>query len=84
MRTVLTIAAATTSGSTVGIPPPSSAPEASSVRTAAGSIAEILTPVPAYSRRAASDAPSAANLLALYVTIPGIGIIPAMEATFTT
>ncbi|SHX47511.1 Uncharacterised protein [Mycobacteroides abscessus subsp. abscessus] len=65
MSTLRTMAAATSSGSTVGMPLPSGAPEANSVRTALGSTQLTLTPVFPYSLRSATDSPTAPNLDAL-------------------
>src|SRR5689334_6303294 len=83
VRQVLTIAAATSTGSTVGNPRPRVSPEDRRVRTAEGSTQLTLTPDSANSSRVAAESPTAANLLALYTASPGSGIFPASEATLT-
>ncbi len=72
-----------------GHPVPSGTPDESSVRTALGGAALTLTPESAYSARTEADSPTAANLLALYPTMPGTTSLrhramfacPAGEAT---
>ncbi|SLJ82316.1 Uncharacterised protein [Mycobacteroides abscessus subsp. abscessus] len=58
-------------------------PAESSVRTALGRTAVMLTPVSACSRRVAAVSPTAAYLLALYIARPASGNFPASEHTLT-
>jgi hypothetical protein len=62
LSTLDTMTAATSAGSAVGVARPSARPDTSRVRTAVGSTAVTLTPVPSSSARTTADSPTTAYL----------------------